>query len=85
MKEIVYILCALTSFFCAYFLFRGYRAKPSQLLLWSSVCFVGLFINNLLLFIDSITPPSFDLNMIRLVAAFVSSALLVFGLIWDEV
>lgn len=85
MKELVYILCALTSFLCAYLLFRGYMKRPSQLLLWSAVCFIGLFVNNVLLFVDLMLGPNYDLNIYRLVTALVASSLLVFGFIWDEV
>lgn len=85
MKETVYTLCALTSFSCALLLFRGYCRRPSQLLLWSSVCFIGLFINNILLLIDLLLGPNYDLNTIRLATALISSSLLVFGFIWDEV
>jgi hypothetical protein len=85
MKEVVYVLCGLTSFGCAFLLFRGYMRRPSQLLLWSSVCFVGLCLNNILLYVDLALGPNYDLNPIRLVLALASSALLVFGLIWDVV
>lgn len=86
MNEAVYLMCAITSVFCAILLYRTYRIRPSQLLLWSSICFAGLCLNNILLFVDLVlTGPTYDLSMVRLSLAFVSSAVLVFGLIWDVV
>jgi hypothetical protein len=49
MPALVYGLCALTSALCAVLLLRSYFARPARVLLWSSVGFVGLFLNNLLL------------------------------------
>ena len=37
MAEFVYILCTLTSFICAWLLFRAYRANKTALLFWSSI------------------------------------------------
>lgn len=33
-------------------LFRAYAANGMRLLLWSALCFVGLSVNNVLLFFD---------------------------------
>lgn len=86
MKEAVYILCAVASFFCAFLLFRGYRARPSKLLLWSTVCFAGLAMNNTLLFIDlSLLPETVDLSIYRNLLTLGSLSLLLYGLIWDVV
>ncbi len=52
MAEVVYILCAATSILCAVLLFRSYRASRAKLLFWSSLCFVGLALNNVLLILD---------------------------------
>jgi hypothetical protein len=83
MAELVYILCAATSVFCALLLVREYRKKPVKLLLWSSVCFAGLALNNILLFLDVIVVPNVDLSIVRTSIALAAMATLVFGLIWE--
>jgi hypothetical protein len=65
MAEIVYGLCALTSLACAALLIRQYRKRKVKLLLWSSLCFVGLALNNVLLFVDFMIGPAFDLSYWR--------------------
>ena len=57
MAEAVYILCALTSLACAAMLLRGYARSRARFLLWSGLCFVGLTINNVLLFVDKVVFP----------------------------
>jgi hypothetical protein len=84
MANVVYSLCALTSIACALLLVRGYLQMKSSLLLWSSLCFVGLVVNNLLLVLDRIFIPDVDLHTFRLVTALVAMALLVYGLVWES-
>lgn len=79
----VYVLCAATSLACAVLLVRGYRATRTRLLLWSSICFVGLAVNNVLLFVDLVMAPGIDLSLVRTVAAAVGVLVLVYGLVWD--
>jgi hypothetical protein len=81
--ETVYILCAITSALCAGLLFRGYLRGRLPFLLWSSVCFVGLFANNVLLFVDKIVLPNTDLSFWRSLSAVLGFAMLLYGLIWD--
>ena len=85
MASIVYILCALTSAACAAMLLRGYLRSRARFLLWSSLCFVALFINNLMLMIDRVVIPQRTLFPAewRTAVALVGLSLLVFGLIWD--
>lgn len=83
MSEAVYLLCALTSAACAVLLVRGYRRSQSRLLLWSSLCFVGLAANNALLVVDRIIVKDVDLSTWRLVPAVIGVAVLVYGLIWE--
>jgi len=84
MAESVYLLCALTSIACAVLLWRGYlRGRRARFLLWSSFCFVGLAVNNVLLFFDKVVVPQVDLTLWRTLAALIALFLLVFGLIWD--
>ena len=80
----VYVLCALTSTFCAVLLLRAYRLRRARLLFWSSLCFVGLALNNILLFVDLIVVPQIDLLPARNVAALLALAVMLFGLIWDR-
>ena len=80
---IVYALCALTSLACAALLLRGYRRTKVRLLLWSGLCFSGLALNNILLFIDVRVLPEVDLSIIRTIPAVAGILLLVFGLIWE--
>jgi hydrogenase/urease accessory protein HupE len=81
--EAVYVLCMLTSLFCAVLLFRSYRAQRSQLLLWSTVCFVGLAISNALLVLDLIVLPDVDLRLVRSAVGFASSFALLGALVWE--
>jgi len=84
MAEAVYILCALTSLFCAGLLIRSYRARRTRLLLWSSLCFIGLALNNALLVIDVMLVPNTDLSWLRTSVAAVAMVLLLVGLIWES-
>lgn len=82
MTMLVYVLCAITSLTCAVLLYRGYRHSRARLLLWSSLCFAGLFLNNLLLIVDTRTP-NVDLSFWRTLPALAGIAMLVYGLVWD--
>jgi len=84
MAELVYLLCALTSALCAALLLRSYFHSRTPLLVWSSLAFVGLALNNVLLFVDLVLLPStVDLSLLRNSVAVAALSLLVFGLIWD--
>jgi Family of unknown function (DUF5985) len=84
MADAVFLLCAVTSLACAVLLLRGYAQNRVPLLLWSSLCFVGLAVNNILLVADLVVFPGRDLLMFRNLSGFLSLALLVFGLVWDS-
>jgi hypothetical protein len=81
--EVVYVVCMLTSLFCAYLLFRSYRAQHSRLLLWSTLCFAGLAVSNALVVIDLIFLTDVDLRLVRSVVSFASTFVLLAGLIWE--
>jgi len=84
MAEVVYALCALTSLVCALLLGRAYSRSKQRLLMWSTLCFAGLFANNVLTFIDLvIVPTSTDLHWLRSSVGFVAVALLAIGLVWE--
>jgi hypothetical protein len=84
MGAIVYTLGALTSFACALLLLRGYSRGRRKLLLWSGLCFLGLAVNNVLIFLDLVILPEVDLYLLRLITTCVAMALLLFGLIWES-
>jgi hypothetical protein len=85
MGPTVYVLGALTSLLCAVLLLRGYGSGRRRLLLWSGLCFVGLTLSNVLLFIDLVLLPH-DINLYqwRLAAAAVAMLLLLYGLVWES-
>ena len=57
MATSVYLLCMLTSGFCAMLLLRDTCRTSTQLLLWSGLSFVGWAINNALVFLDLALSP----------------------------
>ena len=83
MAEIVYALCALASAACATLLILSYQRTRARLLLWSCLCFAGLALNNVLLFVDLVLVPDVDLSLARAVTGFFGVACLAHGLIWD--
>jgi hypothetical protein len=82
--EIVYILCALTSFLCAFLLFRQYRSSRSHLLFWSTCCFVCLAGANTLLFVDIVVLPDIDLALWRSSITLAALLMLLYGLIRER-
>lgn len=80
----VYILSALVTALCAVLLLRGYFRVRQKLLLWSSICFFGLCISDVLVFLDLVMLPDVDLYTWRLLAAAISMVLLLYGLIWES-
>ena len=84
MGPAVYILGALTTLACAVLLLRGYTRGRRRLLLWSSFCFFGLTVSNLLIFVDLVMFPDVNLYLWRLVTATVAMGLLLYVLIWDS-
>ena len=81
---VVYALCALTSIACATLLLRAWTRSRVRLLLWSGLCFVGLALNNILLFIDVRVLPRVDLSVVRTIPALIGAAILIFGLVWES-
>lgn len=84
MAKAVYVLCALTSIGCAVLLLRGYMKSRTNLLFWSSLCFIGLALNNILLFVDLVIVPSVNLELLRSGVALAALMVLLFGLIWES-
>ncbi|MGH9572818.1 MAG: DUF5985 family protein [Candidatus Acidiferrales bacterium] len=85
MAATVYILGALVTFLCGVLLIRGYKSVGKRLLLWSGICFFGLSLSNLLVFLDLIIlPESVDLYPLRLITAAIAMLILLYGLIWER-
>jgi hypothetical protein len=76
-------IAALTSLGCTLLLFRAYSATAQRLLLWSALCFVFLTVNSILLFLDLVVFPEFDLRLYRLASALVGLLFLLYGFIWE--
>lgn len=79
----VYLLCFLTSSACAYLLARSYHRTRARLLLWSSLCFVLLACNNLMVVIDLLVLTGNNLTLVRLGFSAAALTVLLFGFVWD--
>jgi hypothetical protein len=79
----VYLLCFMTSSACALLLGRSYARTRARLLLWSSLCFLFLALNNLVLVLDLLILPQLDLRLWRLLLSLAGITVLLFGFIWD--
>jgi hypothetical protein len=84
MSEAVYVLCGVTSIVCAWLLLKHYRASRIALLFWAALCFVGLALDNVLLFVDIVLLPNVDLFLWRTLPALAGVLILLYGLIWDS-
>ena len=85
MATTVYILCMVTSGFCAVLLLREYRRTATRLLLWTSLSFFAWALNNALVFTDLVVLPTTDLSVIRTLTSLVAVSLMLYGLVWDAV
>lgn len=84
MAATVYILSALISLACAALLLRSYIRARTALLLWAAVCFMGLTLNNGLLFVDEVVATDVDLSLWQTIPALAGMLALAFGLLWEE-
>ena len=84
MEAIIYALRALTTLLCATLLLLRYVRAKQRLLLWSGLCFCGLALSNLLVFVDLVLLTKVDLFLWRLDTAIVGMAFLLYGLIWER-
>ena len=84
MAAVVYMLGAFISLCCGLLLLRSYGRVRKKLLLWSGICFVGLAISNVLIFVDLVIFPDVDLYPLRLGTAAASLIVLLYGLIWES-
>ena len=84
--DFVYLLCTITSLVCAALLLRSYARNRVPLLFWSAVCFLGLFVNNLMVLIDLdqlVFSSISNLSVWRLVPALLGLAALCYGLVTE--
>lgn len=79
----VYLLCFATSAACAILLARSYFLSRARLLLWSSVCFLFLAANNMVVVVDMLLVPQMSFRLLRLVLALCAVSVLLFGFVWD--
>jgi hypothetical protein len=84
MTELVYLLCAGTCLLCSVMLFRGYARSRVRLLFWAGLCFAGLMLDNIILYVDVVIVPDVDLAIWRKLPGLLATAVLVFGLIWES-
>ncbi len=86
MAEITYFLCAATGMFAAMLLLVTYRRRRTGLLLWSAFGFIGIALNNTLMFVDLVLMPStLDLAIARAAVAAAAMLVLTIGLIVETV
>jgi hypothetical protein len=83
LMALVFLLCVLTSAACMWLLFRGWHRTRSKLLFWTALCFVGLALNNLFVFIDIVLFPSIDLVPLRQAANLAAILVLLWGFVWE--
>jgi hypothetical protein len=79
----LYGLAIVSSLACTVLLARGYVRRRLRLLMWSAICFAGLTVNNIALFVDLVIFPDADLRLLRLIPALAGMMCLLYGFIWD--
>ena len=85
LNVVLYLLAVLTCITCTVLLFRSYAASGSRLVLWTALCFVGLSLNNILLFFDLVVfITQFDLRWYRHGAALAGLLCLLYGFILES-
>ena len=81
--EAIYLLCAATSLLAAVMLLRQYRHRRTAILLWSCVGFLGLAVNNVLMYVDLVLFTGVDLSLIRSATAAAGLLALAYGLVCE--
>ena len=79
----VYLLCLASSAVCAWLLARRYARSQTRLLLWASLCFALLALNNLFVVLDLMVIASVDLSVVRLLCSVGAVSVLLYGFIWE--
>lgn len=80
----LYLLAIATSLACTLLLFRAYVRSHLRMLLWSTCCFVGLTVNNVILFFDLVVYQGTELRAARLIAALAGMMFLLYGFIFES-
>jgi hypothetical protein len=65
-------------------LLRGYSKQRVRILLWSGLCFFGLMVENIMLYVDVVVVPDVDLSFWRKLPGLLAVVVLLFGLVWDS-
>lgn len=81
-KIVLYFVAMLTCLGCTVLLCREYLKTRARMLLWSTLCFTGLSVNNIVLFVDLVLYPSVDLRLVRLGASLAGMLFLLYGF-WE--
>jgi hypothetical protein len=82
---VVYALCALAAFGCAWLLYAAYRRSGVPLLFWSALCFACFTATNMLTIVDIVLlPAEIDLFVLRQIVTLAGLLFLLYGLIWDS-
>lgn len=80
-----FVLCMTTALACAALLLRSYASSRVPLLLWSGLFFLGLAINNALVYVDVVvTPDTLDLDVVRKLPALAGAWLLLFAVLRED-
>jgi hypothetical protein len=82
MPGLVYLLGAAISLASGLLLLRGAATRGGGLLLWSSVCFFGMAVNNVLMYFNFVVFADVNLDIWPHVASLVSVIILNVALIW---
>lgn len=80
----VNILGTVTAALCALLLLRAYVRVHQRLLFWCGLCFAGLAVANTILIADLHFFLDTNLYRIRLTAAAIAMAMMVYGLIFES-
>jgi hypothetical protein len=83
MMAVMIALCVVVSMICAGLLMRAFMQNRTGLLFWSAMCFIGLAIENCILFVDLVVLPTEpDLSVFRNVIAVIALCCLTYGFLW---
>ena len=79
----IYLLCAAASLVVAMMLLRQYLKSRTRLLLWSLICFAGLAVNSILVYVDLVMYTGVDLSLYRSAAGAAAMAVMLYGRVWE--
>jgi hypothetical protein len=84
MLGVAYLLSAGICLLCGTLLLRAYWRHRVRLLFWSSLCFFGLSLDNVLQYVDNVIVPDLDMRIVSLLPGLAALTLLVWGLVWES-